>query len=150
MRRRCWHYLCYLHLPPGYRANTIVNTVCLVCHTFGRDEKKAAGYVGHHGQYVQDGRRLLSSVQRHSTDSSRSCPIRMLESRRLDCWALTRVKVGLNFMTYESVRKYLTPEGEKNPPAMRKLAAGAISGAVAQTCTYPLYGSLPSSSHYVY
>ncbi|KAL8795033.1 MAG: hypothetical protein Q9195_002481 [Heterodermia aff. obscurata] len=45
--------------------------------------------------------------------------------------------VGLNFMTYESVRKYLTPEGEKNPPAMRKLAAGAISGAVAQTCTYP-------------
>ena len=41
-------------------------------------------------------------------------------------------------MTYESVRKYFTPEGEKNPPALRKLAAGAISGAVAQTCTYPL------------
>ena len=46
-------------------------------------------------------------------------------------------------MTYESVRKYLTPEGEKNPPAIRKLAAGAISGAVAQTCTYPLYGPFP-------
>jgi len=41
-------------------------------------------------------------------------------------------------MTYELVRKYLTPEGEKNPNAWRKLAAGAISGAVAQTCTYPL------------
>ncbi len=48
------------------------------------------------------------------------------------------LKVGLNFMVYESVRKYLTPEGEKNPPATRKLLAGAISGAVAQTCTYPL------------
>lgn len=47
-------------------------------------------------------------------------------------------KVGLNFMTYESVRKYLTLEGDKNPSAVRKLAAGAISGAVAQTCTYPL------------
>lgn len=49
------------------------------------------------------------------------------------------VKVGLNFMTYESVRKYFTPEGEKNPSALGKLAAGAVSGAVAQTCTYPLY-----------
>lgn len=47
-------------------------------------------------------------------------------------------KVGLNFMVYESVRTYFTPEGEKNPSAARKLAAGAISGAVAQTCTYPL------------
>ncbi|MCJ1302965.1 hypothetical protein MMC08_005770 [Hypocenomyce scalaris] len=45
--------------------------------------------------------------------------------------------VGLNFMTYESVRKYLTPDGDKNPSAARRLAAGAISGAVAQTCTYP-------------
>lgn len=49
------------------------------------------------------------------------------------------IKVGLNFMTYESVRKWLTPEGNKNPSSPRKLAAGAISGAVAQTCTYPLY-----------
>lgn len=46
--------------------------------------------------------------------------------------------VGLNFMVYEHVRKYLTPDGDKNPSAVRKLAAGAISGAVAQTCTYPL------------
>jgi solute carrier family 25 phosphate transporter 23/24/25/41 len=41
-------------------------------------------------------------------------------------------------MTYESVRMYLTPEGDKNPSSARKLLAGAISGAVAQTCTYPL------------
>ena len=45
--------------------------------------------------------------------------------------------VGLNFMTYESVRKYFTDPGEKNPVWYRKLAAGAISGAFAQTCTYP-------------
>lgn len=45
-------------------------------------------------------------------------------------------------MTYESVRKYFTPEGDKNPTAVRKLAAGAVSGAVAQTCTYPLLASL--------
>ncbi|EZF33664.1 mitochondrial carrier [Trichophyton mentagrophytes] len=45
--------------------------------------------------------------------------------------------VGLNFMTYESIRKILTPEGDANPSALRKLLAGAISGAVAQTCTYP-------------
>lgn len=44
-------------------------------------------------------------------------------------------------MTYESVRKYFTAEGEKNPSAPRKLAAGAVSGAVAQTCTYPLFVS---------
>ncbi|EEQ28477.1 hypothetical protein McanMca71_007163 [Microsporum canis] len=45
--------------------------------------------------------------------------------------------VGLNFMTYESIRKILTPDGDSNPSALRKLLAGAISGAVAQTCTYP-------------
>lgn len=43
-------------------------------------------------------------------------------------------------MVYESVRTYVTPEGEQNPNAMRKLLAGAVSGAVAQTCTYPLCG----------
>ena len=41
-------------------------------------------------------------------------------------------------MTYEIVRQYLTPEGDANPSAVRKLLAGAISGAVAQTFTYPL------------
>jgi solute carrier family 25 phosphate transporter 23/24/25/41 len=41
-------------------------------------------------------------------------------------------------MTYESVRKYFTPDGDKDPSVVRRLAAGAISGAVAQTCTYPL------------
>lgn len=45
-------------------------------------------------------------------------------------------------MTYESVRQYLTPEGDKNPSNWRKLLAGAISGAIAQTCTYPLYVTL--------
>ncbi|PYH63457.1 solute carrier family 25 member 42 [Aspergillus vadensis CBS 113365] len=45
--------------------------------------------------------------------------------------------VGLNFMTYESVRKYLTPEGDATPGPLRKLLAGAVSGAVAQTSTYP-------------
>lgn len=44
----------------------------------------------------------------------------------------------MNFMTYELVRKEFTPEGEKNPSAVGKLAAGAVSGAIAQTCTYPL------------
>ena len=46
--------------------------------------------------------------------------------------------VGLNFMVYESVRQYFTPEGQKNPTAVGKLCAGAISGATAQTITYPL------------
>ena len=46
--------------------------------------------------------------------------------------------VGLNFMIYESVREYFTPEGHANPSSIGKLCAGAISGAVAQTCTYPL------------
>lgn len=45
--------------------------------------------------------------------------------------------VGLNFMTYEHVRTKFTRKGEKNPSAVGKLAAGAISGAIAQTCTYP-------------
>lgn len=46
--------------------------------------------------------------------------------------------VGLNFMIYESVRTYFTREGDKDPSAVGKLGAGAVSGAVAQTCTYPL------------
>lgn len=41
-------------------------------------------------------------------------------------------------MVYESMRGYLTPEGEKNPSPYGKLLAGAISGGIAQTCTYPL------------
>ena len=45
-------------------------------------------------------------------------------------------------MTYEWVRQYLTPEGDKNPSNWRKLLAGATSGAIAQTCTYPLYGTV--------
>ncbi|KAF2268568.1 mitochondrial carrier protein-like protein [Lojkania enalia] len=45
--------------------------------------------------------------------------------------------VGLNFMVYEIARTQFTPEGQKDPGALGKLAAGAVSGAVAQTCTYP-------------
>ncbi|KAF2659512.1 mitochondrial carrier protein-like protein [Lophiostoma macrostomum CBS 122681] len=45
--------------------------------------------------------------------------------------------VGLNFMVYEIARTQFTPEGQKDPGAIGKLGAGAVSGAVAQTCTYP-------------
>ena len=45
--------------------------------------------------------------------------------------------VGLNFMVYEIARTHFTPEGQRDPSAIGKLAAGAVSGAVAQTCTYP-------------
>jgi solute carrier family 25 phosphate transporter 23/24/25/41 len=41
-------------------------------------------------------------------------------------------------MVYETVRSAFTPEGADNPGSLGKLGAGAISGAVAQTCTYPL------------
>ena len=44
----------------------------------------------------------------------------------------------MNFAVYEEARRYFTPEGEKNPSAFGKLGAGAVSGAIAQTCTYPL------------
>jgi solute carrier family 25 (mitochondrial phosphate transporter), member 23/24/25/41 len=46
--------------------------------------------------------------------------------------------VGLNFAVYEHVRKLVTPQGEKNPSAVGKLVAGGVSGAVAQTITYPM------------
>ncbi|EUC51370.1 hypothetical protein COCMIDRAFT_165 [Bipolaris oryzae ATCC 44560] len=45
--------------------------------------------------------------------------------------------VGLNFMVYEMARTQFTHDGEKDPSAFGKLAAGAVSGAVAQTITYP-------------
>ena len=45
--------------------------------------------------------------------------------------------VGLNFMVYELARTQFTPEGQKDPSAVGKLGAGAVSGAVAQTITYP-------------
>lgn len=46
--------------------------------------------------------------------------------------------VGINFATYEAMRKFVTPEGEENPSAIGKLLAGGMSGAVAQTVTYPM------------
>jgi len=45
--------------------------------------------------------------------------------------------VGINFATYEAVRGYMTPEGADNPTPLGKLTAGAVSGGVAQTFTYP-------------
>ncbi len=45
--------------------------------------------------------------------------------------------VGINFATYEAMRKAVTPEGEQNPSAIGKLFAGGMSGAVAQSITYP-------------
>lgn len=49
--------------------------------------------------------------------------------------------VGLNFMVYESIRGYLTPSEKdgkiEKPSVVRRLLAGALSGGIAQTCTYP-------------
>jgi solute carrier family 25 phosphate transporter 23/24/25/41 len=45
--------------------------------------------------------------------------------------------VGINFATYEAMRKFMTPEGADNPTAIGKLVAGGVSGAVAQSITYP-------------
>jgi len=45
--------------------------------------------------------------------------------------------VGLNFMIYETLRGLVTEPGHKDPTSLGKLAAGAMSGAISQTCTYP-------------
>jgi solute carrier family 25 phosphate transporter 23/24/25/41 len=45
--------------------------------------------------------------------------------------------VGINFATYEAMRKAMTAEGQENPSAIGKLVAGGVSGAVAQSITYP-------------
>ncbi|KAF2147480.1 uncharacterized protein K452DRAFT_262003 [Aplosporella prunicola CBS 121167] len=45
--------------------------------------------------------------------------------------------VGLNFMVYETMRNYFTAQGQRDPGVLGKLGAGAVSGAVAQTFTYP-------------
>lgn len=45
--------------------------------------------------------------------------------------------VGLNFAAYEYLRELVTPKGQKDPSAGGKLIAGAMSGAIAQTITYP-------------
>jgi solute carrier family 25 (mitochondrial phosphate transporter), member 23/24/25/41 len=46
--------------------------------------------------------------------------------------------VGLNFMVHDHVKKRLTKEGQSQPSELGRLLAGACSGTVAQTCTYPL------------
>lgn len=45
--------------------------------------------------------------------------------------------VGLNFAVYESLRKAMTPPGDVAPGTLGKLGCGAMSGAVAQSITYP-------------
>ncbi|ODV88648.1 hypothetical protein CANCADRAFT_32185 [Tortispora caseinolytica NRRL Y-17796] len=45
--------------------------------------------------------------------------------------------VGLNFAVYEGLREYAIPQGETQPTAIGKLTCGAVSGAIAQTLTYP-------------
>ena len=46
--------------------------------------------------------------------------------------------VGISFAVYEHMRKLVTPPGQENPTGVGKLVAGAISGAVAQSITYPM------------
>jgi len=41
-------------------------------------------------------------------------------------------------MVYETMRGVFTESGQRDPSPFGKLAAGATSGAIAQTCTYPL------------
>lgn len=43
-------------------------------------------------------------------------------------------------MVYESAKKWFASDGESGPGTFGRLGAGAVSGAVAQTCTYPMYG----------
>lgn len=57
--------------------------------------------------------------------------------------------VGINFATYEAMRKFMTPEGEENPSAIGKLVAGGFSGAVAQSITYPFEYVQPWPQHHL-
>lgn len=51
--------------------------------------------------------------------------------------------VGLNFAVYETIREWMTPEGQAGPSGWSKLMGGAMSGAIAQTITYP-FGKMAS------
>jgi len=46
--------------------------------------------------------------------------------------------VGLNFLVYESLKKYLKEKFNKNPTTWQLLISGALAGTIAQTITYPL------------
>jgi len=138
MWRRGWNHVRRLHIPVRYCAHPPVDPNSFVCWLRDHAQVENARHVDDHDHYVQDGGWSSCSVPRHNTDCRRCCTIRESDPCLYETKA-NLTQVGLNFMTYELVRKYFTPEGEKNPSAVRKLAAGAISGAVAQTCTYPLY-----------
>ena len=140
LRRRRRHRLRHLHLSPRHRPYTVIDTVRLLCEPGPGGKDEVAGHVGDHGPHVQKRRRRPSLVSRDHTYSRRRCALCEFDFAPPPASGsmLMMTQVGLNFMTYESVRKYLTPDGEKAPSVVRRLAAGAISGAVAQTCTYPL------------
>jgi hypothetical protein len=135
----CWYHLRDFDLPPRYRSNTTFDPVGLVCGTRkSRSWKEATRHVADIDQNVQDRGWLLCPLPGYSPDSCWCCAIRkdiltFGSDHRADFY-----QVGLNFMVYESVREAFTPEGSDNPSSVGKLGAGAISGAIAQTCTYPL------------
>lgn len=45
--------------------------------------------------------------------------------------------VGINFAVYEWIREQIIVSTAREPTCFEKLAAGAVSGAIAQTMTYP-------------
>ena len=98
--------------------------------------------MGYARAHVQDGGRAHGALPWDDPHGGGRCPIcksSPCAAEGFEAVGLTSSpQVGLNFMTYEVARTYLTPDGDANPSAVRKLLAGAISGAVAQTCTYPL------------
>jgi len=141
MRRHCGHHIRHVYLSVRHRSHAPFHPVGIICGTGGQTQE-TPWHVANYDSDVPDRGRIHSALPRDSSHSGGRCALcKFLCNYSLggDCWwANVTQKVGLNFMTYEFVRQYLTLEGEQNPSAVRKLAAGAISGAVAQTCTYPL------------
>jgi hypothetical protein len=140
VRRFRWHHLGDLYLSSRHCANTTLHTISLICR-IRQIRREPSRYGSHHDQNVQDRRWCPRVVSGHPSDGGR-CGTLCTSALCIDAgtsFMSDWMQVGLNFMVYESIRTYFTPVGDKNPVWYRKLAAGAISGAVAQTCTYPLY-----------